>query len=77
MSVEVKIDPGICNFPVIISATSDDGVHVDIELMTECERDADIVVVHESGDAHRFLERLHVAVDVRIDGNPKAHGLGH
>ena len=27
MTVEVKIDPGICNFPVTISATSDDGVH--------------------------------------------------
>ena len=37
MSVEVKVDPGICNFPVTISATSDDGVHVDLELVTECE----------------------------------------
>ena len=37
MSAEVKIDPGICNFPVTISAASNDGVHVDIELVTECE----------------------------------------
>jgi len=37
MNVEVKIDPGICNFPVTISAASNDGVHVDIELVTECE----------------------------------------
>ena len=37
MSVEVKIDPGICNFPVTIFAASNDGVHVDIELVTECE----------------------------------------
>ncbi len=37
MSVEIKIDPGICNFPVTISASSDDGVHVGLELVTECE----------------------------------------
>ena len=37
MDVEVQIDPGICNFPVTISATSVDGVHVDLELVTECE----------------------------------------
>lgn len=37
MKVKVKIDPGICNFPVTISAASNDGVHVDIELVTECE----------------------------------------
>ena len=37
MSVEVKINPGICNFPVKIFATSDDGVHVELELETECE----------------------------------------
>ena len=37
MSVEVKIDPGICNFPAKISAASNDGVLVDIELVTECE----------------------------------------
>ena len=37
MKVEVKIDPGICNFPVKIFATSDDSVHVGLELVTECE----------------------------------------
>ena len=35
MIVEVKVDPGICNFPVTISAISDDGVHVDLALVTE------------------------------------------
>ena len=37
MSVEIRIDPGICNFPATISAISDDGVHVDLALVTECE----------------------------------------
>ena len=37
MKVEVEIDPGICNFPATISAASDDGVHVDLELVSECE----------------------------------------
>ena len=48
MDVEVKIDPGICNFPVTISATSDDGVHVDLELVTECESMLHLVkLIHE------------------------------
>ena len=38
MSVEIQIDPGICNFPVTISAGGGgDGVHVDLEIVTECE----------------------------------------
>jgi hypothetical protein len=37
MDVEVNVDPGICNFPAKISAASNDGVLVDIELVTECE----------------------------------------
>lgn len=37
MKVEVEIDPGICNFPVTISAVSDDGMHVAFGLVTECE----------------------------------------
>jgi len=57
VNVEVKIDPGICNFPVIITAASDDGVHVDLELATECESMLQLAkLIHEMTPIDAYQE---------------------
>ena len=37
MKVTVDIDPGICNFVTTVYATTNDSMHVDIQIVSECQ----------------------------------------
>ncbi len=37
MEAKIKVDAGICGFKTVITATSEDNMHVDLKIVSPCE----------------------------------------
>ena len=58
MKAKIKVDAGICGFKTIITATSQDNMHVDLKVVSPCEIIKDLSALYQQKTPLNAYEEL-------------------
>jgi hypothetical protein len=69
MDAKIKVDAGICGFKTVITATSEDNMHVDLKVVSPCEtiKELSLLIKEKTPiDAYQELSPQHESVIMEV-----------